>query len=126
MRKKLIEIDTPREKPFCEKKWQEEIHRVYGSDKTQKTASEIIALQKKLGWIYEDKLPTYQAKWEEIKEILKDAPSPEEVEELLSAADLHVEELLKTYQEDKLEDGAKYAKYLKDRYTVLWLYDQVF
>ena len=30
------------------------------------------------------------------------------------------------YSKEKLEDAVKYAKYLKDRYTVLWMYFDLF
>ena len=82
-------------------------------------------MQKKLGWIYENKLPVYREKWSEIREILADSPTPEQVLEMLGIVGLNINEFEKRYGEEKLANGVRYAKDLKDRYTVLWMYEQV-
>ena len=41
------------------------------------------------------------------------------------SVNLSVEELCKVYSEEKLADAIHYAKDLKDRYTVLWLYNDL-
>ena len=40
-------------------------------------------MQKKLGWIYENNLTLYREKWSEIREVLADSPTPEQVLEML-------------------------------------------
>ena len=125
LRQELQNIDIPKAKTFDEDEWENDIRRVYGAQDSTATAEGIIALQKKLGRIYENKLPVYREKWSEIRKILADSPTPERVLEMLVSVGLNVEEFVKTYGEKKLTDGVRYAKDLKDRYTVLWLYEQV-
>ena len=122
LRKELIGMLTPSENTFNEAEWEKEISRVYGGGVT---SDGIIALQKKLGWIYESKTETYKQKWNAIRSILLDSPSPEEVLEMLESVELSLDDFDKTYSKDKQLEAIRYAKYLKDRYTVLWLYDQV-
>ena len=75
--------------------------------------------------IYQDKSQIYAQKWEEIKEVLREVPSVEETTKMLEEAGLPVEDFYKMYSKEKLADAVKYAKDLKDRYTVLWLYDNL-
>ena len=65
-------------------------------------------------------------KEEEIKNILSQMPSSEEIKQMLSVVGLDIEEFYKFYGEQKIEDAMLYAKDLKDRYTVLWLYYDLF
>ena len=44
---------------------------------------------------------------------------------MLSAVGLPMEEFYDMYDEDKIADALRYAKDLKDRYTVLWLAEQI-
>lgn len=120
LRDELLKIDCPEKKAFDESDWEANINRVY-----KKAAPGIIELQKKLGMIYEDKIDVYKEKWTEIKEILKEAPSVEETKELLETAGLPVKDFYNMYSKEKLVDAVKYAKDLKDRYTVLWLYNDL-
>lgn len=124
LRKKLINIDEPKRRiptPVC---WESEIKRVYaGGDGS--TADGIIALQKKLGWIYNDRFPLYAEKWDEVRDILKDSPSPEKICTMLESVGLPLSRFDQTYSRTKLDDAIAYAKDLKDRYTVLWLYGDV-
>ena len=76
-------------------------------------------------WIYENKLPVYREHWAEIREILADSPTPEQVLEMLESVGLYMSEFEKMYAKEKRIDGVRYAKDLKDRYTVLWMYEQV-
>ena len=81
-------------------------------------------MQKNLGWIFEDKAPIYREKWQEIQNTLADSPRPEDVLKMLSDIELPIEDFEKMYSADKLNDAAHYAKDLKDRYSVLWLYSK--
>ena len=125
LRQELQNIDTPEAKAFDESEWEMNVRRIYGAQDSDATAEGIVALQKKLGWIYENKLPVYKEKWSEIRRILADSPTPEQVLEMLGSVGLNVNEFEKMYGEKKLSDGVRYAKDLKDRYTVLWMYEQV-
>lgn len=80
-----------------------------------------IALQEKMGTYNQNRIPVYKANEKEIKEILSKMPTADEIEEMLSLVDLNVSELYSLYGKEKIENAIKYAKDLKDRYTVLWL-----
>ena len=121
LRRELIMKKEPKACEFNEEKWEAEIRRVYGRVGDLSTANEIIALQKKLGWIFEDKYETYKDKWEDIVKTLSEAPSEEEVLNMLTSVGLPLDDFYKTYSEEKLADAVRYAKDLKDRYTALWL-----
>jgi hypothetical protein len=82
-------------------------------------------MQKSLGFIYRDWFEIYRTGWDKIVEILRESPTPEEVEELLSRIGLPLSSFCELYGEEKISEAVKNAMYLKDRYTVLWLYGQV-
>lgn len=110
---------VPEKKAFCKDAWETEIRRIYTA-----SAEEVIALQDKLGWY--EKEDAVIEKQEEIKEILKEAPTFSENVSMLSEIGLSYEEFLAFYGEDKIKDAMLYAKDLKDRYSVLWLYERYF
>lgn len=125
IRQELLNIDSPEAAFFDAAEWEANIRRVYGVKYNTTTADGIIALQKELGWIYDNKIFSYKEKWSEIRAILADSPTPEQVLEMLGSVELYINEFEKMYSEKKLIDGIRYAKDLKDRYTVLWLHEQV-
>jgi glycerol-1-phosphate dehydrogenase [NAD(P)+] len=120
LRGELIALAEPPERSFDISDFEENIKRVYTGRDT-KTAEGIIALQKKLGWIFEDRTPVYRKKWDNIRQILAESPSPDEISALLLSVGLSITEFYETYSKEKIADAVRYAKYLKDRYTVLWI-----
>ncbi len=92
------------------------IRRVYGP-----VAEGCLALQEKAGSYTTDRVPTYLAKEAEIRALLADLPSSEEIRALLADAGIGMEPFYELYGEAKIADALRYAKDLKDRYTVLWL-----
>lgn len=80
-----------------------------------------IALQDKMGRYEENRAPLHKEKEAEIKKILRDMPTSEEIKNMLSLAELDFDEFYKLYGKETVENAVKYAKDLKDRYTVLWL-----
>lgn len=125
IRRDLLAIDVPEAKAFDVADWEANIRRVYSVPGNTTAAEGIIALQHKLGWITEDKTETYREKWEEIREVLADSPTPDEIARMLSDVGLPMDEFYDMYDETKIADALRYAKDLKDRYTVLWLNEQV-
>ena len=95
--------------------WEQEIRRVYAS-----SADGIIALQDKLGWY--EKEDSVQEQWPRIQDLLLEAPSADAFNKMLDAVGLHFDDFINLYGTDKIRDAVLYAKDLKDRYTVLWLY----
>lgn len=125
LRRELLQIEAPKKCDFDEAKWESEIRRVYETEANKLTAAQIISLQRRLGWICRDFYPIYKEKWKEIKEILQESPTPEAVLEMLSDIGLSLKEFEDIYSAEKIADAIRYAKDLKDRYSVLWLYGQV-
>lgn len=80
-----------------------------------------IALQDKVGNYAKDRLGVYHEKEAEIRDILSEMPSSEEILKILDLVGLDINEYYSLYGEKKIKDAILYAKDLKDRYTVLWL-----
>lgn len=98
-------------------KYEEKILSLYGAE----VGKNCIALQDKMGRYEENRAPVHASKEAEIKKILRDMPTSEEIKNMLSLAELDFNELYKLYGKETVENAVKYAKDLKDRYTVLWL-----
>ena len=101
--------------------YEAEIKRVYGS-----SAEGCIALQDKVGNYAKNRLPVYLEKEAEIRQILAEMPSAEEITRMLGAVGYDIADFYNLYDAQKLKDAIPYAKELKDRYTVLWLYYDLF
>ena len=118
LRETLLALDAPAARGgHTRQGWETAIRAVYTD-----AAEGIIALQDKLGWYEQDRLPTYEAKWPQIKAILKEVPSSEALAAYLASVGLPMEAFEEAYSQEKLQNALFYAKELKDRYTVLWLY----
>lgn len=125
IREMLISLDNiPDEPCFDKPNYEANVRRIYGS-----VADEVLALQNKLGW-YEnikERLDIYRSKWEEIRDLLKTAPSYSEMNALLTEVGLSYSDGFESvYGRKKIDDAYLYAKDLKDRYTVLWMYSDIF
>lgn len=118
MREEILKLDVPEQaQEFDCAEWEGKIRSVYGT-----AAEGVIELQSKAGVYNEDKISVYKEKWNEIREILKDAPSADEITAYLESVGLNISDFEKMYSLKKLENAKWYAKDLKDRYSVLWLY----
>lgn len=106
-----------RESTFDEEIWEKEICRVYGS-----SAEGVLALQRRLGWHWENSAATVLAKEAEIKALLDEAPTEAQMLRLVERIGLDMQEFYELYGA-RAEDAILYAKDLKDRYSVLWLYE---
>lgn len=101
---------------FNREDYKKNIRRIYGS-----IADEVIALQDKMGWYGVDRVSVYKEKWNEIREILSDAPTADEMLALCEKVGLNYRDFTALYGEEKIADAIMYAKDLKNRYTVLWM-----
>lgn len=101
--------------------YEAEMQRVYGP-----VAQGCIALQDKVGFYAKELYPVYMEKEAQIRSILSEMPKASEIERMLSAVGLSMEAFHKLYSDQKIADAIAYAKDLKDRYTVLWLYNDLF
>ena len=75
-----------------------------------------------MGWYSENRLPVYAERWNEIVDVLKEAPSCEEMQGYLKSVDLDIARFDELYGAEKIGHALRFAKDLKDRFTVLWLY----
>ena len=119
IREELLALDdiSDFEYNFDREKYESNIRRVYG-----KLADEVLALQNKLGWYDVDRVKVYREKWSEIKALLADCPSSAEMQQLTEKIGLSYDSFKSFYGENKIADAKLYAKDLKDRYSVLWMY----
>lgn len=99
-----------------QEKYRSEMKRVYS-----KVSDSCIALQKKTGY-YTDRSPIYKTKEGILKAILEECPTPAEIEKYLSEIELNTAQFYSIYSEKTIADALLYAKDLKDRFTVLWMY----
>ena len=98
--------------------YREELDRVLTS-----IADDCVALQEKHGR-YADadtRRKTYLAKEAEIRAALAGMPSSQEIAEYLTRGGIAPDVLVSFYGEPTVQDAIRYAKELKDRYTVLWV-----
>ena len=101
---------------------EEKLVRAYG----EKVAEGCVALQKKVGAYTRDLTPVYKEKEAEIKKILSEVPSAKALEATLSLVHLDMKDFYALYGEERIAEAIRYAKDLKDRYTVLWLWYDLF
>ncbi|MBQ8551743.1 MAG: sn-glycerol-1-phosphate dehydrogenase [Clostridia bacterium] len=106
---------------FDKATYEANIRRIYGT-----LADEVLALQNKLGWYDTDRVSIYRDKWQEIRKLLASAPSSAEMLRLTEQVGLSYEGFKALYGDKKIADAHLYAKDLKDRYTVLWMYYDLF
>lgn len=112
---------TPVRCKFDEEEWKDNVKRIYLS-----SSDEVIQLQKQLGWYWKDNSEKVLFRWNEIKEVLAEAPTEAEMLQMVEAVGMNYQEFVSLYGQTKIRDGVLYAKDLKDRYSVLWLYYEFF
>ena len=123
LRERLLEIKdiSSFEYSFDIDDYKAEIRRIYGS-----ISDGVIELQNKLGWYDIDRVSVYKEKWGEIRSILSDCPSSAQMLSMCSSVGLDYTAFTDLYGKEKIGDALLYAKDLKDRYTVLWMYFDLF
>lgn len=122
LREKIVKTDFPLKGYKTDRaKYEAEMHYVYKS-----VADGCIALQDKIGNYEKDRMPIYLEKEDEIKKVLSEVPAAEQIEKLLGNVGLSMSHFLSEYGKEKCNNAIKYAKDLKDRYTVLWMYYDIF
>lgn len=97
--------------------YEQEMRKAYGS-----VAHGCIALQDRMGWYAADRAPVYRANEQDIRDVLREMPTAREICDILAEVELDVAEFYELYGQDTVHEAVLYAKDLKDRYTVLWMY----
>lgn len=87
----------------------------------KKLSASCHALQDKVGHYKSDRTAVYLEKEAEIKKILSEMPKGDEIERAIGEVGLDMREFYSAYGMEKIKTAVKYAKDLKDRYTLLWL-----
>ena len=100
--------------------WRKAVGAVYGT-----LAGEVEALQAKNGFYAQDRCPVIMERWETVRQILKEAPTGREMTELMQRAGYEMEDFVDFYGDAHIRRGIRYAKDLKDRYTLLWVLHDV-
>ena len=83
-------------------------------------------LQEKVGNYKKNRLDVYLGREAEIRRILAEMPSSREIAKLLEDVGFVLADFYAFYGAEKIANAVRYAKELKDRYTVLWLYYDLF
>lgn len=122
LREALLENNWP-DAPYRpgRAEYEAEIRRIYGP-----VADGCIALQDKVGLYKKDMFRVYKAKENEIRGILAQMPTAAQIVSMLEAVGMKMDAFYELYTKEKLADAVLYAKELKDRYSVLWLYYDLF
>lgn len=121
MRNRILQVDEPvfrKTDRRIREKCCRAIYRSY--------AAEVLALQDKAGFYEKDLSAEYAQNWDKVKQILREALSPEELLQMLEDVGMDYSAFEKLYGREKIRNGIWFAKDLKDRYTFLWLYFDLF
>ncbi len=121
LREQILALDKPRRPLFDEAEWKRKISEIYGS-----AAEGVIELQSSVGSYKISRFDAYTENWQYVKDILREAPSRSKMLELLDNIELDIADFEKTYGAEKIQNAIWFAKDLKDRYTVLRLYYDLF
>ena len=95
--------------------------RIYG-----RIAGEVSELQRTAGRYANPVNDVYRERWSEVVGILGECPTASEIEEMLTDCGFDLSLFEKMYGAEKIRNGIWFGKDLKDRYSVLWLYYNVF
>lgn len=121
MLRQQILAGSPQKRPFDYNQWEQTIRQVYGS-----VSQGVIDLQNKLDSYRVYGENTMNTNWQQIRACLAEAPNAEEMSAIIESIGLCWEDFEAFYGKQVLEDAVHWGKDLKDRYTVLWLYNQFF
>ena len=110
--------NEPARVPFDRAAYEESVRRAYTT-----IADAVIAQQDRLGWYHEDTADEFiLTHTDGIRAILSEAPDEAEAQAMVEAVGLSMDELYATYGEAHIREALKWAKDLKDRYSVLWVH----
>ena len=122
LREKLLNKQWPQHQYRPDRQdYLDKISSIYGP-----VADGCIALQDRVGLYQKDMLSVYKKKEQEIRAVLAEMPSAEEIQKMLEAVGLDMNEFYDMYTAQKIQNAIDYAKELKDRYTVVWMHYDMF
>ncbi len=113
--------------PFDREVYAATMQTIYGSDRDDGIGASIVTMQEAIGW-YDD--PETEAfvlsHMDEIRAVLAEAPSAAETRAMVEAVGLSFDDFCAVYGEETLREACRWGKDLKERYTVLWLYNRFY
>ena len=118
MLRERILHEAPSLQSFDRDYWVSQMHRIYGP-----VAPGVIQLQDKLDSYQTYAKNTMDTDWNAICQCLSEAPSAAQMLQIVESVGLRYADFEAFYTEPVLADAVKWGKDLKDRYTVLWLYN---
>ena len=121
MRQRILQVQEPSFETVSRETREKCYRAVY-----KNFADEVIKLQDEAGRYEKDISETYRKNWPQVLEILAECPKPEEIWQMMADVGMQWPAFEQMYGEEKIRRGLWLAKDLKDRYSVLWLYDQMF
>lgn len=89
-------------------------------------SGEVAKIQEKAGRYEKPLYDFYSENRDEICNILSVCPSADEIRKMLTDVGFELTEFEKMYGKEKIRNGIFFGKDLKDRYSVLWLYYDLF
>ncbi len=129
LREKIL-CQAPVLRPFDRDAYVATIREVFGgrgAGESDGIAESVVALQDQMGWYTDGRTEAYVlSHMDEIRALLAEAPSVAESRAMVEAVGLSYNEFVAFYGEDTLCEAVRRGKDLKDRYTVLWLYDRFY
>lgn len=121
LREKICKIESPVFYHIAEEERMACYKKIYLNDWTQ-----VRDIQAKAGWYDKNLDVVYRTHWNEIRQILAECPAEQEMREMLISAGFDLDAFEKMYGAGKIQDSIWFAKDLKDRCSVLWLYFELF
>ena len=121
LREQLCALEKPHFYHLEEETRERCYQKLYGS-----IWEEVRDLQRRAGRYANPKDDFYCDHWQQVKAILDKCPSAAEIETMLTDVGFDLALFEQKYGVEKIQNGVWFAKDLKDRYSVLWLYDDVF
>ena len=121
MRERIVRIEEPVFHRISDESRRTAYERIYKG-----LAPEVWALQETAGRYANRKDDFYRAHWDEVRNILAECPTGDEIRAMLVAVGFDLSAFEALYGAKKIKNGTWFAKDLKDRYSVLWLYADLF
>ena len=118
LRSRLLALETvPETGLIPDEIRRREIRRVYGA-----SAGGVLELQDRVGRYREDLPGLLRQKWDEVRAVLAQAPDEDAVSRMLRGAGIDEAAYPAMYSAEKRADALLWAKDLKDRFSVLWVW----
>lgn len=121
MRERIRTVDTP-----VFHQLPNEIRKACYEKIYKRLAPEVGVLQEMAGRYEKSVDDVYRAKWDEVRSILAQCPTGDEIRKMLVEVGFDLAAFEGLYGKEKIQNGMWFAKDLKDRYSVLWLYAELF